>query len=192
MGGQIGNDIKADLQRLDAKIKMAKLDYEQFFRGNRPREPILVRQEVQKIINIWSNLPITNTAFRFRFNTLMARFFSLRRQWDETLRKIEAGTYEPLKFKLEQKERLRALQEGRDPDAAKPAPAQPKQEDIFEQYADARSACGQSMQGIDRNKLSALLQKQEKAIQEKYGCSQVNFRVVVEEGKAKLKATPVQ
>lgn len=194
MAQKIGVDIEADLLQLDAKLKMAKLDYEQYFIGNRPREPLILRQDIQKIINIWSNLPIRNTAHRFRFNTLTARFFSLRRNWDEILRKMEAGTYEPLKFKLEQKERLRALQEGRNPDAATAAKAKPtgkKEEDIFEQYSDARMACGQGMDGIDRTKLKALLDKQEQAIRAQYNCAKVNFRVVVENGKAKLKATPV-
>ncbi len=196
MAQKIGVDIEADLQQLDAKLKMAKLDYEQFFLGNRPREPIILRQDIQKIVNLWSNLPIRNTAHRFRFNTLTARFFSLRRQWDEILRKIEAGTYEPLKFKLEQKDRLRALQEGRGPDAAatkakSSAAGAKKEDDLFEQYADARMACGQGMDGIDRTKLKALLDKQEQTIRAQYNCAKVNFRVVVENGKAKLKATPV-
>ncbi len=194
MAQKLGIDIEVDLQILDAKLKMAKLDYEQYFIGNRPREPLILRQDIQKIINYWSNMPIRNTAHRFRFNTLTARFFSLRRHWDEILRKMEAGTYEPLKFKIEQKERLRALQEGRNVDAAateKTKPATKKAEDIFEQYSDARLACGQGMEGIDRTKLKALLDKQEQAIRTQYNCAKVNFRVVVENGKAKLKATPV-
>ena len=39
-------------------------------------------------------------------------------------------------------------------------------------------------------KLDQLLAKQEKAIRDKYGVSGVDFRVVVEDGKAKLKASP--
>ena len=192
MAEKIGIDIDADLQRLDAKLKMGKLEYEQYFRGNRPREPIMLRQEIQKIVNIWSNLPIRNTAHRFRFNTLTARFFSLRRQWDEILRKMEDGSYEPLRFKLEQKDKLRALLDGKILET-NTAPSSPKaaSEDIFEQYSDARMACGQGMDGIDRGKLKALLDKQEQAIRAQYNCTKVSFRVVVENGKAKLKATPV-
>jgi hypothetical protein len=37
-----------------------------------------------------------------------------------------------------------------------------------------------------------MLKTQEAAIREKYGCQSVRFRVVVEAGKTKLKASPVR
>jgi hypothetical protein len=178
---KIGNDIGEDLQVLDAKIKQAKFEYDQYFLGHRPREPILVRGEVQKIIAYWSNLPINNTASRFRFNSLCARFFTFRRQWDETNRKIEEGVYEP-----HNKRAQRRLGGSRET-ARKPTSSD---DEICEAYIEARSACGQG--AVDRAKVSALLEKQRSALREKFGCKDVKFRVVVEGGKTKLKASPVR
>ena len=45
---------------------------------------------------------------------------------------------------------------------------------------------------MTREKLDGLLAKQEAAIREKYGAAKVRFKVVVENGKAKLKATAVR
>ena len=46
------------------------------------------------------------------------------------------------------------------------------------------------MASIDRARLGALLDQQERTIRSKYGCTGVSFKVVVEDGKAKLKAVP--
>ena len=177
---KVGTDIAQDLQLLENKIKQAKFEYSQYFLGNRPREPQLVRGEVQKIIAYWSNLPIRNTANRFRFNNLCARFFTFRRQWDEIVRKIEEGTYEP-----HNKMAKRRVGMGR------PEPQlTSSDDDICSAYLEARQACGQG--AVDSQKVSALLDKQRTALREKYGCKDVKFRVVVESGKTKLKATPVR
>ena len=88
-----------ELRDLDRKIKQLKLDYERYFLGTRPREPFLLRSDVQKIMAILSNTAIQNTALRFKFSSICSRYQALKRQWDETLRKIEAGTYARHKFK---------------------------------------------------------------------------------------------
>jgi hypothetical protein len=64
--------------------------------------------------------------------------------------------------------------------------------DLFEAYRNARQSCGEDVSGISRAKLDQLVEKQRAAIQQKYGCDEVRFRVVVEAGKTKLKATPVK
>ncbi len=180
---QFGNDIEEDLKLLEVKIKQLKNEYEQHFLGSRPREPSVLKAEVQKMIALYAQVPIQNTGFRFKFNNLRARYFSFRRHWDETVRKIEQGTYERHVFKanLNQGRRVGATER---PTAARP------QGDIYEAYVAARQACGQDVASLDRQKLTALLAKQEQAIRAKYGCAGVDFKVVVESGKAKLKAIP--
>jgi hypothetical protein len=185
MARPLGHDIEEDLQLLEAKLKVLKFQYEQYFLGNRPREPQVERGEVQKIVAYWSNLPIRNTASRFKFNTLCSRFFTFRRQWDETCRKIDSGTYAPHQFKAR-------LRQGAAPASAPAAGETPRSDDLFDAYLEARRSCGEAVQGLTRAKLEQLLAKQESAIRSKYDCQAVKFRVVVENGKTKLKAQPVK
>jgi hypothetical protein len=190
MARPLGQDIDSDLQLFEAKLKVLKFAYQQYFMGNRPREPQIERGEVQKIVAYWSNMPIRNTAQRFKFNTLCARFFSFRRKWDETCRQIDAGTYAPHVFKAEMHEQQR--RPGAAPDgAAAGGDARSRSEDLYEAFVEARKACGESADGLSREKLGQVLRRQETAIKEKYGCAAVRFRVVVENGKPKLKAQPV-
>jgi hypothetical protein len=187
---QIGADIEEDLQLLEVKIKQLRFEYEQYFLGNRNRAPQILRGEAQKMIALWGNLPIQNTRHRFRFNNLRARFFSFKRHWDETMRKIEEGRYERDVFKANLRDRNRATPPAKGAERSATRPA--GDDDLFEAYVAAREACGQDVKSLSRAKLDTMLRKQESAICEKLGCSGVRFRVTVEKGKVKLKASPVR
>ena len=190
-------NVAEDMVVLDNKIKQLKFEYDQYFIGSRPREPVLTRAEVNKLVTRYSNTGIQNTALRFKFNTLCSRLFAMRRQWDETLRKIEAGTYERHIFKAKLHQRERGIDEAA-PEANSPTSQRSADEitlggtDLFEAYRTARASCGEDVSGVSRAKLDQLVAKQRAAIQQKYGCADVRFRVVVEGGKTKLKATPVK
>ena len=195
---EFGIHIDEDLQVLDAKMKSLRLDYEQYFLGSRPRAPSQLRGEVQKMVAFYANVPIQNTALRFKFNNLRARFFSFRRHWDETLRKIEDGTYERHVFKAELHERERG-QRGKGKGAAvagkakgEPAKTEGAPDELFSSYVSAREKCGQGAKGLTPESFQRMLKTQEAAIREKTGCKAVRFRVVVEGGKTKLKASPVK
>jgi len=177
-------DLEETLQTLDHKLIQLKREYEQYFLGTRPREPGLLRGEVSKIVVILSNQPIQNTGLRFRFSSLCSRYQAFKRQWDETLRKIEAGTYERHQFKA--KLHRPGAARRRQKSGASHAP----QEDFFQSYVDARLACGQDVKGLTRDKLEGVLDQQRTQLREKFGDdSKFNFRVAVENGKVKLKAT---
>jgi hypothetical protein len=191
---EFGSNIDEDLQVLDAKVRQLRLDYEQYFLGSRPRVPSVLRGEVQKMIAYYANVPIQNTALRFRFNNLRARYFSFRRHWDETVRKIEDGSYERNVFKANLHERERAERRGGargGPAAAAPEAVPGDGGRLFGEYLSARERCGLAG-GVTADQFERQLRTQEAAIRDKTGCQSVRFRVVVEDGKAKLKATPVR
>jgi hypothetical protein len=186
-------DIEDALRELDRKAKQLRLDYERYFLGTRPREPILLRSEVDKAMVILSNTAIQNTALRFRYNSIASRYQAQKRQWNETLRQIEAGTYARHRFKadLHQRDRDRAEAQRAGSTTAPGAPNGP--DDMFDQYRDARLACGQPVKSLSREKLEGMLQKQKKTLRERFGDNaKFSFRVVVEDGKAKLKAKRVK
>jgi len=183
---QFGTHIEEDLQLLDTRLKQLRNEYEQYFLGSRKREPQQLRSEVNKMVQYYTNVRIQNTGQRFKFNNLRARFFTFRRHWDQIVRKIEEGRYERHLFK--------AKQHSADPGARPSAPVRPEseQKDLFDAYLSARQATGQDTSGITREKLERVLRQREEAIRQRYGVDRVQFRVVVENGKAKLKASAVR
>lgn len=194
---QTTETIADDLVVLDNKIKQLKFEYNLYFTGSRPREPVLLRGEVQKLVTRYSNTGIANTALRFKFNTIAARYFALRRQWDAILKQIEEGTYKLHAFKADLRERERGVPAASPKGAAAgSAPGHGASarggRDLFDAYAQAQRECGEDPKGLTRAQLDQLLDRQRAAIQQRFGCDEVRFRVVVEDGKAKLKATPVK
>lgn len=181
--------IDEELRLLDIKLAQLKRDYDQYFLGARPREPAQLRGEINKAVIELTNTAIKNTASRFKFSSICSRFQAFRRQWDETLRKIEAGTYERHRFKAKLHE-----QDGDASGAA--APAQPhaaSESDLYQRYIDARTTCGESVKGLSREKLDGIIAKQRSQLADKFGeDAQFRFRVEIEDGKARLKATRVK
>jgi hypothetical protein len=176
--------LEEELHLLEVKLKQLKLDYEQYFNGSRPRAPSQARSEIQKALLQFQSSPIKNTALRFKFNTINSRFQSFKRQWDVILRQIEQGTYERHVFKANLKQREK------EPSTRARSAEGPKRsgDDLFSAYKDAAAACGQNVQGLTREKLDAVIRKQEAQLKKKLGVDKVAFKVVVQEGKVKLKA----
>jgi hypothetical protein len=203
-----------ELKLLEIKLNQLKLDYEKYFIGTRPTEPAQLRSEIQKTIIKWSNTRITNSALRFKFNSMNGRYQAFKRQWDGVLRQIEAGTYKRHIFKANLHERERGLAEeapelgahstaaapagkagalagntaGANSKAAPAAARGSRADDLFEAYRAAMKSAGQDTSGLSRAKLEAAIAKQEAAVKKQLGCAKVDFKVVVQDGKVKLKA----
>ncbi len=175
VGEEWAVSVEEDLKVLETKMNQLKLDYERYFLGTRPREPVLLRGEVQKLVTYYSNTGIQNTALRFRFGSLCSRFHALKRRWNETLRQMEDGSYTRHRFRV-------GLQERRG-EAAPPAA-----DDLYTAYLEARRVCGQDVRALSRDRLDAVLKRERAALRRRYGDQAFEFRVVVENGKAKLKA----
>lgn len=171
-----------ELEILSRKLNALKLAYEQYFLGSRPREPARERDEVNKLVLTYSNTSIQNTALRFKFGSINSRYQAFKRQWSDTLRKIEDGTYKRHRFRADLRGRNSA------PADAREAPPPNDRDAIFSAYVEARRACGQSTANLTPAKLDAVLKKQEDALRRRYGDAEVSFRVVVEDGQARLKA----
>ena len=176
-----------ELKLFEAKLNHLKLDYEKYFLGTRPTEPAQARSEVQTTVIRWSNMRITNTAHRFKFNSLNGRYQAFKRQWDNILRQIDAGTYKRHVFKADLRDRERGIGVPAST-AASSAPKNGGSENLFETYRDAMMATGQNASGLTPEKLQRAIAKHEAAIKQKFGCDKVEFKVVVSDGKVKLKA----
>jgi hypothetical protein len=177
--------IEEAIRILDFKMSQLKRDYDQYFLGSRPREPVLLRGEMNKLVIMLTNTAIQNTALRFRFSSLCSRFQAFRRQWDENLRKIEQGTYERHRFKA----KIHGAKGAPAPKAGSSASAA-GDDDLYQSYIDARLACGQPVDGISRQKLEGVIEKQRTQLRDRYGdAASFRFRVAVEDGKVKVKAS---
>jgi hypothetical protein len=177
--------IEEDMKILEVKMNQLKLDYERFFLGTRPREPVVLRGEVEKLITIYSNQAIQNTSLRFRFSSLCSRYQAYKRRWNETMRRMADGSYARHQFKAQLHESRPGRRGAEESGAA-------GKDELYEAYVEARRSCGQSVGGLSPEKLEKTIAKQRASLRERFGGTEFKFRVVVEDGKAKLKASRVK
>ena len=180
-------NLEESLKILDSKLGQLRLVYEQYFLGTRPREPISERRDVDKSFLKLSSRTIQNTALRFRFRSMSSKHQAFKRQWDDTLRKIENGTYSRHRFKANLHERERFLT----PKIAIHANATQNMGELFDAYREAARSCGLDVTSMSQRKLESALKKQRTSLRERYGDQKFRFKVIVKEGRVKLRASRV-
>src|SRR4030065_1538964 len=177
-----------DITALEKKLLQLKTDYEQFFLGYQKIAPEKLRTEVDKLVGLLTGQTITNTGLKFRLNTVTAKFSSYKTYWDRTIREIEEGRYvrDKFKMKLQEAERQPTPPPAKQPQAAASEENHIKR--IYEEYVKARQDTKEPIPKFEA--VADLIKKQTPLIKEKYNASAVDFKVVIEDGKAKLKAVP--
>src|SRR4051812_2975950 len=96
-----------DVQLFDQFLNDLIVKYEQYFLGLEKREPLQLREQVARLARKYQPIQITNTMYRFRYNTLIARFSTYQQHWNRILRLMEEGKYSRDKFKMEMHEKQR-------------------------------------------------------------------------------------
>jgi hypothetical protein len=104
---------------------------------------------------------------------------------------MESGTYKRDVFKANLRVSGSVSKAEADPALGSVTSAQAG-ERLLESYLDAARACGQDVKGLTAKKLQAVVDKQTAALRKQLGCKDVSFRVTVQDGKVKLKASPVR
>lgn len=85
------SDFNREMNRLEAEIKRLEVEYNQFFAGRLPRLPWETRARVEQLVKQYDRMNFSNTAQRFRFSTVQAKFMSFCELWERNLRAKEEG-----------------------------------------------------------------------------------------------------
>lgn len=120
--GAAGSDTFASrLEEVEKAVERVRALHEAYFLGMERRAPEQERVDLQRRLNDLRRQTTSNTALKFRLETLVQRHIVLSAYWGRTLREIEAGTYrrDIIKAQRHQAQRTAAT---RDTSAA-PAPA---------------------------------------------------------------------
>lgn len=181
-----------DITALEKKLLQLKTDYDQYFLGYQKIAPEKLRVEVDKVVRLLTSQTITNTGLKFRLGAVTAKLSSYRTYWDRTIREIEEGRYirDKFKMKLHEAERQPPPPPVQSPaKSSQPAPSEENHiKKIYDEYVKARQDTKEPIPKFEA--VADLIKKQTPLIKEKYNAASVDFKVVIEDGKAKLKAVP--
>jgi len=178
-----------DLAQLEHQLKNLITRYEQYFIGLEKREPLQLLGEVEKLMRRLVNVPFPNTMLKHKFSMLTARFNTYREQWNRILRLIEEGKYSRDRFisDLHQRQRTTAPS-GRE--SVQPPSRDGDLDRLFNELREARKSCHLPVESLTRDVVAATIEKSKPALIAKLGTDDLTFRIVVENGKPKIKAGP--
>ena len=183
----VSAELDADLGRLETGIRQLKIQYDMFFAGSVPKQPLELRGELERIIRRHSATPIRRYASRFHFNALVSRFNSLSELWAKTLRALEEGDRPApaVADRAGSSEQLVARCTVTDPAAER---------DILRllhaRLLDARKKAGETTDKLSFENFVLTISAQARKMREKTGCDKVDLRVIVIDRKVTVKARP--
>ncbi|MGE5248104.1 MAG: MXAN_5187 C-terminal domain-containing protein [Verrucomicrobiota bacterium] len=174
------DDLKVTLDRMETELDALKHQYDLFFQGGRRSEPAKERRELELRILALSRRSIVNGADQLRFNNLQGKYWSFANLWTRNVRDLEEG-------RLRRDASGAITRQGID----RKEPADTGHiERVAKELLEARRSCGLAEGGAAE--LAALREKlldRAREISATSGGKNVEFRVSVENGKPKVKAT---
>lgn len=176
------------LDRLEAAIRQLETDYRRYFSGDLPLPPeeldLTIRNQVRQL----RNTQLRRAADNFRLSSLEARFASYGEMYRRRLRDREEGRVAPPRAAAPETAAPSRLPSYRREDGVVVGD-RAERSGVAELFADLKRAGGAG--NFDVDGLASYLERQAEAIRTKTGRSQVQFRIVEEEGRVKLKARPL-
>ena len=202
-----------EIKNFEQQMDKLHVAYEKYFIGAEKKPPSEDRARLNAQFIRMTDSMTTRTSDKFMLENIRQKWGSYRMYWDRTLREIEEGTYrrhiqrDQLRKKLndefEEIEKASKkgggtgafdLSQGVESGVKKPAaPAKPAAGAAAARpYEDVFTAYRKAGQNVSYDKLQESLAKQEAQLKQKFGAKRIDFKVVVEDGKPKIKATPVK
>lgn len=178
-------DLRRELERLEKMIAELQVQYEQFFLGITPIMPDKLHNQVKRQIKTLMRAPFRTSAINFKLRSLESRYHTLNNRWQKTIKQKEEGTYFRDVFKAELREKA-LLEE------AKAQTAEGKTERslvaLFNSYKSALEKQTGSQQDLDYQRFKKSIIQRAKDFKQKNGTKKLSFKVVVANGKVKVKA----
>ena len=169
------------LNQIEKELKELEISYEQYFLGIDKRSPEQQRSKFTTRMRKLVALYVPQTDLRYRLNGIASRFNSYCGYWDRIQRLIDEGKYERHTSRIQRRASETSATAG--------APGHDSQADpvdnLYEQLVQAYQSC--QMRPPNREQVASFLAKQAETIKQRFGDKQVDFVVVNEGGKPKVK-----
>ena len=169
------------LNQLEKDLKELEITYEQYFLGIEKRSPEQQRSKYSTRMRKLVALYIPQTDLRYRLNGIASRYNSYCGYWDRIQRLIEEGKYERHTSRIQRSSGDMTATKGGPGDDGRTDPV----DSLYEQLVQAHQSC--QMSPPDRAQVASFLTKQAETIKQRFGDKQVDFVVVTEAGKPKVK-----
>ena len=169
------------LSQLEKDLKDLEIAHEKYFLGTEKRSPEQQRQKFTLRMRKMITHYIPQTDLRFRLQSISSRYNSYCSYWDRIQRLIDEGKYERHTSRIQRF----AQTASSTPSAAEANPSADPVDSLYKQLVDAHQDC--ELRAPNRDQVASFIAKQEETIKKRFGDKLVDFVVVTENGKPKIK-----
>lgn len=181
--------MEAEIRACEESLEEIRIQYEQYFARILRSPPLREEEALRSKIARLRSSPGARGGLRFRLESLHHRFLSFQRMWSRTVREIEEGTYHRDLARLRRRQSAaptprkaaKELGSGEQDDA--------KLRKLYTAWIEARERCNQARKPTF-DEMVRSIRKQVPKLKERYQARSVDFQVVIQNGKAVLKAVP--
>ena len=173
--------VTALLNQLEQDLKELEIAHEQYFLGTEKRLPEQRRQKYTLRMRKMITHYIPQTDLRFRLQSISSRYNSYCGYWDRIQRLIDDGKYERHTSRIQRFAQTNASAQN----AVEAGPSEDPVDSLYKQLVDAHQEC--ELRAPNRDQVASFIAKQEEAIKKRFGDKLVDFVVVTEDGKPKIK-----
>lgn len=198
----LGNKIPDPMEELaliEREIHEIKVAFETYFLGIERRAPTRRRDVLrEKLRKFRASGSFKTPVHRYRLEQLASKFAALDRLWTRTLSEMERGTYRRDLNRMKRRQEQAAPAQA--PGSAAAGAGQERRSDLplsdgqmrelYDAYISARKVTGQTSSNVTLEALANTIRKQAPEIMKRHNCSGVDFKVVIKDGRALLRAVP--
>jgi len=175
--------IERELAQIKDAMKELEIRYELYFSGEERLEPLRERNMLRKKLLNFTHRRIIQTNLRFQFQNLATRFHSYQGYWDRILRLMDEGKYH---------RHLARIRRPKEAPREKDEPAAAKSETSLDRlYRDVQAAyvrCEMQDRTPTLDRIHQFIEHQREKIRTQFGDREVEFAVIIDEGKPVIKA----
>ena len=181
-----------DLTNLEDWLRRLKVEYDIFLNGHRKKPPDDLRMKVERHVKRLSECPDMSFAERFRYNTLVGRFYVYRDLWRRTLMEreatapekgaaaSEAPVLESAQFPLPAEEIRVAITD--------PESEEEKVRQLYQSLLNMRGRHIRAPASITYAQFLNYIATQTRTIRGRWGCKSVIFTLAIEDNAVKFTA----
>ncbi len=179
-----------DLTNLEDWLRRLKIEYHIFFSGNRKKPPDDLRMRVEQLVKRLSESTDMSYSQRFRFSTLVTRFYVYRDLWRRTTQEREMDV--ATKNTVASKTHTPPQKAGIPAKAICISISDPKTEEekvrqLYDALVSIKSKESQSAP-ISYQQFAKYIATQTLGIQKKHGCTKVAFTIALDEDAIRFTA----
>ena len=176
-----------DLTNLEDWLRRLRVEYSIYFNGHRKKPPDDLKARIEKLVKRLSEVQNMSYSERFRYNTLITRFYVLRDLWRRTIMQRESADAAAQAAAVDQP--APAAGSLVRVSIGNPGSEETKVRELYDALIGTRKKDAKEAAPVSYQRFVGYITRQIQDIRQKHGCTGVVFTVAIEEGAIRFTAT---